>query len=79
MRPEWGPMSGPDAVSEQRLLETALGRLPRGATVIGDANFGVFSVACAAQQAGHPMLLRLTAVRAQHVAGKPSQTEWTAS
>jgi hypothetical protein len=70
MRPEWGPMSGPDAVSEQRLLETALGRLPRGATVIGDANFGVFSVACAAQQAGHPMLLRLTAVRAQHLAGE---------
>jgi len=68
MRPEWGPMSGPDAVSEQQLLETALGRLPSGATVIGDSNFGVFSVAYAAQQANHPILLRLTAVRAQHLA-----------
>jgi hypothetical protein len=70
MRPEWGPMSGPDAVSEQQLLEMALGRLPSGATVIGDSNFGVFSVAYAAQQGGHPILLRLTTVRAQHLAGE---------
>ena len=70
MRPEWGPMNGPDAVSEQQLLETAIDRLPGGATVIGDSNFGVFSVAYAAQQAGHPILLRLTHVRAQHLAGE---------
>jgi putative transposase len=44
MRPEWGPMYGPDAVSEQQLLETAIHRLPSGATVLGDCNFGVFSV-----------------------------------
>lgn len=69
MRPEWGPMHGDQAVSEQALLERAIDRLPAGATVIGDANFGVFSVAYAAAQAEHPFLLRLTADRARHLAG----------
>lgn len=68
MRPEFGPMHGADAVSEQQLLESALGRLPDGSVVIGDANFGVFSVAYAAVQSDHPVLLRLTAVRARHLA-----------
>jgi hypothetical protein len=70
MRPEWGAMHGPDAVSEQSLLETAIGRLPSGSTVVGDANFGVFSVAWAATQKQHPVLLRLTAVRARQLAGE---------
>jgi hypothetical protein len=73
MRPEWGPMNGPDAVSEQSLLEKALGRLPAGSVVIGDANFGVFSVAYAGQQSGHPVLLRLTRVRAQRLLGEDLQ------
>jgi len=30
MRPEWGAMYGPDAVSEQNLLDTAIHRLPSG-------------------------------------------------
>jgi hypothetical protein len=68
MRPEWGAMHGPHAVSEQSLLETAIDRLPSGSTLIGDANFGVFSVAYAAAQRGHPVLLRLTAQRAQRLA-----------
>jgi hypothetical protein len=68
MRPEWGAMHGPHAVSEQSLLETAIDRLPSGSTLIGDANFGVFSVAYAAAQRGHPVLLRLTAPRAQRLA-----------
>jgi hypothetical protein len=68
MRPEFGPVHGPDAVSEQQLLEAAIGRLPQGSIVVGDANLGVFSVAYAAQQAGHPVLLRLTAVRARFLA-----------
>ena len=70
MRPEWGPMYGPEAVSEQRLLETSISRLPAGTTLIGDANFGVFSVAWTATQKGHPMLLRLTLQRAKRLAGK---------
>jgi hypothetical protein len=69
MRPNWGPMNGSHAVSEQGLLEQALHRLPSGAVVVGDANFGVFSVAYAADQKGHPAVLRLTVVRAQHLAG----------
>ena len=69
MRPEFGPLHGPDAVSEQQLLESAVGRLPRGSVVIGDANFGVFSVAYCGAQSDHPVLLRLTTVRAEGMAG----------
>jgi hypothetical protein len=69
MRPQWGPMHGPEAVSEQALLESAIDRLPEAAAVIGDANFGVFSVAYAAAQRNHPVLLRLTADRARRLAG----------
>jgi hypothetical protein len=70
MRPEWGAMHGPDAVSEQELLERAIDRLPEGSTVMGDANFGVFSVAYAAAQRRRPVLLRLTLERAQRLAGE---------
>jgi hypothetical protein len=70
MRPEWGPMHGEEAVSEQALLERAIDRLPSGSTAMGDANFGVFSVAYAAVQREHPVLLRLTAARAQRLAGE---------
>lgn len=65
MRPEWGPMHGPDAVSEQGLLEEIVGRLPGGSTVMGDCNFGVFSVAYTATENKHAVLLRLTAERAR--------------
>jgi hypothetical protein len=71
MRPEWGPMHGPEAVSEQSLLEKALGRLPSGSTVVGDANFGVFSVAYTATQRKHAVVLRLTSARARRLAGEP--------
>jgi hypothetical protein len=69
MRPEWGPMYGPNAVGEQQLLERALHRLPGGSILVGDANFGVFSVAWAGTQSGHPVLLRMTPQRAQRLAG----------
>jgi putative transposase len=71
MRPEWGPMHGPDRVSEQELLARAVQRLPSGAAVRGDCNFGVFSVAYTATQYQHPVLLRLTKDRAQRLAGEP--------
>ena len=74
MRPQWGPMHGPQAVSEQQLLEAAIDRLPSGSVVVGDANFGVFSVAyAAAVQRNYPVLLRLTLARALHLAGGPLQ------
>jgi hypothetical protein len=70
MRPEWGAMYGDEAVSEQALLQTAIDRLPSGSMVVGDANFGVFSVAHAAARGKHPVLLRLTAERARRLAGE---------
>jgi Transposase DDE domain len=70
MRPHWGPMHGPHAVSEQGLLEQAIDQLPSGSTVMGDANFGVFSVAYTATQRQHPVLLRLTPDRCRRLAGE---------
>jgi len=70
MRPEWGPMNGDQAVSEQALLERAIERLPQRSIVMGDANFGVFSVAYSATQRQHPVVLRLTADRARCLAGE---------
>jgi len=68
-RPYWGPMYGPRAVSEQALGEQATKHVPAGAVIIGDRNFGIFSVAYHAQQQGHGTIVRLTAVRAQKLAG----------
>ena len=70
MRPHWGPMYGEEAVSEQLLLENCIDRLPAGAAVIGDCNFGVFSVAWAATQKGYPIVLRLTLPRAKRLLGE---------
>jgi hypothetical protein len=63
-RPCWGPMYGPHAVSEQALTEQLLDRLPPQSVLMGDINFGVFSVAFAAAQRGHDMLLRMQPNRA---------------
>jgi hypothetical protein len=69
MRPQWGPANGKQAVSEQQLLDAAIDRLPASSLVVGDANFGVFSVAYAATGRGHAVLLRLTKQRAQRLLG----------
>lgn len=69
--PCWGPMYGPKAVSEQALAEQAMEQLPGEAVVMGDCNFGIFSIAYAAQQRQHPVVLRLTQVRAYKLAGQP--------
>jgi len=68
-RPSWGPMYGAQAVSEQALAEESLARLPTNAVVMGDGNFGIFAFAHAVQQSQRPMLLRLTASRAQKILG----------
>ncbi|MBV8093842.1 MAG: IS4 family transposase [Acetobacteraceae bacterium] len=70
VRPQWGAMNGPKAVSEQGLLEELLPRLPAGCLVAGDANFGVFSVAHRISQSGRLALLRLTLTRARALAGE---------
>ena len=67
--PCWGPMYGDEAVSEQELAEQAMDSLPAQSVVVGDRNFGIFSIAYAAQQRGLRVLLRLTQVRARKLAG----------
>jgi hypothetical protein len=67
LRPHWGPLNGPRAVSEQQLVLQAMDQLPPQAVVLGDRNFGVFGVAWAAHQQKHPVLLRLTRQRAQRI------------
>lgn len=68
-RPYWGPMYGAKAVSEQALAQKAMTHLPRGSVIIGDRNFGIFSVAYQAHTQGHGVIIRLTAVRAKKIAG----------
>ena len=63
-RPCWGPMYGPEAVSEQALTEKILDRLPEASVLMGDINFGVFSVAYASTQGRHDVLFRLQEDRA---------------
>jgi putative transposase len=70
-RPYWGPLNGRQAVSEQALAERALGHVPAGSVIVGDRNFGIFATAYSAQQRGHGVVLRLTAVRAKALRGGP--------
>jgi hypothetical protein len=72
-RPCWGPVCGPEAVSEQSLAVAAMERLPAGAVLMGDRNFGIFSVAWAAQERNHAVLLRLTDERARKLVGPVSR------
>jgi len=69
--PQWGPMYGPAAVSEQTLAEKAMHALAPGSVVVGDRNFGVFSIIWAAQQRGLGVVTRLTEERARKLAGEP--------
>jgi len=86
MPPVWGAMSGPRAVSEQALFEELLReRMPAGAVLVGDINFGVFSVAYAADQRQHPVVLRMQQQRARALLGGPlvdgidREVEWRPS
>ena len=83
--PQWGPMYGQQAVSEQSLAEKAMNALPPGSILVGDRNFGVFSIAWAAHQRHLGVVVRLTQPRARKLAGQPISQEgewkvrWTAS
>jgi hypothetical protein len=63
MQPEVGAMFGPNAVSEVELARAAFARLPPDSIVLGDVNFGIFSVAQAAVQHQQHFLLRLSQSR----------------
>lgn len=69
MYPQWGPLNGAHAVSEQGLVISALDQIPREATVIGDGNFGVFSVAWEVRKRNLGLIVRLTKARAQKIFG----------
>jgi hypothetical protein len=69
VRPCWGPLDGPDAVSEQGLAKEMMRRIPAKSVALGDRNFGVFSVAYHAQEERHQSLLRLTEARARKLNG----------
>jgi len=71
LRPAWGPMYGPSAISEQALAQQLLPRLSPSSIVVGDRNFGVFSMAYAVQQSGHSMVLRLVESCFQRLTGAP--------
>jgi hypothetical protein len=68
-RPCWGPMYGKKAVSEQALAKQIMERIPEDGVLMGDINFGVFSVAWDAQESHHGVLLRLQEGRARRIAG----------
>jgi len=70
-RPYWGPLNGPQAVSEQALAERAMQHVPAGSVIMGDRNFGIFSTAYGAQRCGLGVVLRLTKVRAEALFGGP--------
>ncbi|MGO9917170.1 MAG: IS4 family transposase [Isosphaeraceae bacterium] len=59
-RPYFGPMYGPDAVSETDLARPILGQLGGPSMIVYDRNFGIFSMTHAAVEAGHDVLVRMT-------------------
>jgi len=69
--PQWGPMYGAHAVSEQELVEEAISRLPAQSVIVGDRNFGVLWVAHEANKRGLQVALRLTKARACKLLGGP--------
>ncbi len=68
--PCWGPMYGPEAVSEQALAERAMSSLPPGAVLIMDRNFGIFAMAHSAHQKGQDVVVRMTKQRAKCLVGE---------
>jgi hypothetical protein len=68
-RPQWGPLNGSQAVSEQALAERAMQQIPAGSVLVSDRNFGIFFTAYGAQQREHKVVLRMTAARAKALRG----------
>jgi hypothetical protein len=84
LAPAYGPMYGPDAVSEQQLSEKLIDHLPPASVLIGDRNFGVFSVMWHACSHGHAVVVRLKQDRAAKLSsevavGVDRQVTWSPS
>lgn len=56
---EIGAMYGDEAISETRLAQSLMKRLPPESIVMADAGYGIFSTAYHAQRNGHNFVLRL--------------------
>ena len=67
--PQWGPLHGEQAVSEQGLAAQTFDPLPAEATIIADRNFGVFSGAWEVTQRQRGVIVRLTEARAKKLFG----------
>lgn len=61
--PQIDPMYGENRSCESRQARQICQRLPANSIVMADTNFGVYSVAYHARQAGHDFLFRLTTPR----------------
>lgn len=83
--PVWGPKNGPNRTSEQGLLIKLLPRLPEQSVIVGDRNFGVFSVVHALTKHHNPVVVRLTIDRVKRLLGSDPKPEtrrdvtWAAS
>jgi hypothetical protein len=69
MAPVFGPMHGPERVSEQSLAQQLVDQLPPLSVLVGDRNFGIFSMLWHAHTQQHRVLTRLSADRARPLAG----------
>lgn len=68
--PACGPMYGAHAVSEQKLAEQVLERLPQGSVLLADRNFGTWATVHTAHRQGHPVIVRLNTALARRLAGR---------
>jgi hypothetical protein len=79
------PIHGTINDSEQALTWNYLESLPANSTVMGDRNFGIFSVAYRATTLGHKVLFRMTDTRFKSIVGKDTgqnihtQKNWMSS
>lgn len=73
IKPEIGAMYGNKKDSELKMARRIIPRLPRESIVIGDAGLGIFSVACAAVESGHDVVLRLSKSRFKSLTKKATQ------
>jgi hypothetical protein len=70
LRPAWGPMYGPEAVSEPAPARQAVERTAAGSVIVGDGGFGIFAFAYAVVDSKREVLFRLTKARAQALGAK---------
>ncbi len=69
LEPAWGPMYGAQAVSEQKLAERVIARLPPGSVLLGDRNMGTFTTVYTAHRQGYAVMVRLNSALARRLAG----------